>query len=57
MFTVALSLLVAALNVRYRDTQHLLEVALLAWFWLNPIVYDVGLVRDKLRRAGPGSTG
>jgi ABC-2 type transport system permease protein len=48
LFTVALSLLVAALNVRYRDTQHLLEVSLLAWFWLNPIVYDVGLVRDQL---------
>jgi ABC-2 type transport system permease protein len=50
LFTVALSLLVAALNVRYRDTQHLLEVALLAWFWLNPIVYDVGLVREQLGR-------
>jgi ABC-2 type transport system permease protein len=50
LFTVALSMLVAALNVRYRDTQHLLEVALLAWFWLNPIVYDVGLVRDQLGR-------
>ena len=48
LFTVALSMLVAALNVRYRDTQHLLEVALLAWFWLNPIVYDVGLVREQL---------
>jgi ABC-2 type transport system permease protein len=48
IFTVGLSLLVAALNVRYRDTQHLLEIGLLAWFWLNPIVYDVGLVRDKL---------
>jgi ABC-2 type transport system permease protein len=48
IFTVGLSMLVAALNVRFRDTQHLLEVGLLAWFWLNPIVYDVGLVRDKL---------
>src|SRR4051794_1713401 len=48
LLTVGLSLLVAALNVRYRDTQHLLEVALLAWFWLNPIVYDVGLVRAQL---------
>jgi ABC-2 type transport system permease protein len=41
-------MLVSAWNVRFRDTQHLLEVALLAGFWLNPIVYDVGLVRDKL---------
>ena len=28
-----------AINVYLRDTQHLLEVALLAWFWLTPIVY------------------
>lgn len=48
IFTVGLSMLVAALNVRFRDTQHLLEVGLLAWFWLNPIVYDVGLVRAKM---------
>jgi ABC-2 type transport system permease protein len=47
-FTVALSLLVSALNVRYRDTQHLLDVALLAWFWVNPIVYSVSLVSKEL---------
>jgi ABC-2 type transport system permease protein len=49
LFTVALSLLVSALNVRYRDTQHLLEVALLAWFWLNPVVYSISLVRQQLQ--------
>ncbi|MCK9893825.1 ABC transporter permease [Frankia sp. AgB32] len=47
-FTVALSLLVSALNVRYRDTAHLLDVALLAWFWLNPMVYAFGLIQAKL---------
>ncbi|WP_131765619.1 ABC transporter permease [Candidatus Protofrankia datiscae] len=47
-FTVGLSMLVSGLNVRYRDTEHLLEVALLAWFWLNPIVYPVGLIRKLL---------
>jgi ABC-2 type transport system permease protein len=51
-FTVALSLLASALNVRYRDVQHLLEIALLAWFWLTPIVYPVTVVRDQL--AGHG---
>jgi ABC-2 type transport system permease protein len=45
-FTVAMSLLASALNVRYRDVQHLLEVTLLAWFWLTPIVYPVTVVRD-----------
>ena len=48
-FTVALSFLIAALNVRYRDVQHLLNLALLVWFWLTPIVYAEGLVQEKLR--------
>jgi ABC-2 type transport system permease protein len=48
LFTVALSFLVAGLNVRYRDTQHVVEVALMAGFWINPIVYSVSLVREEL---------
>jgi ABC-2 type transport system permease protein len=52
VFTVAMSLLASALNVRYRDVQHLLEIALLAWFWLTPIVYPVTVVRDELAGAG-----
>jgi ABC-2 type transport system permease protein len=48
VFTVALSMLVSAVNVRYRDTEHLLEVALVAWFWLNPMVYPFGLIRGVL---------
>jgi ABC-2 type transport system permease protein len=51
-FTVAMSLLASALNVRYRDVQHLLEIVMLAWFWLTPIVYPVTVVRDRL--AGEG---
>ena len=52
VFTVAMSLLASALNVRYRDVQHLLEIALLAWFWLTPIVYPVTVVRDKVASQG-----
>jgi len=39
LFTVAVTFLVAALNVRYRDIQHLLNLALLVWFWMTPVVY------------------
>jgi ABC-2 type transport system permease protein len=46
-FTVAMSLWVAALNVRYRDTQHLLNIGLTLWFWLTPIVYPSGFVYHK----------
>jgi ABC-2 type transport system permease protein len=52
LFTVGLSLVVAALTVRYRDISHLLEVALLAWFWLNPIIYSMHLVRNRLGPEG-----
>ena len=52
VFTVAMSLLASSLNVRYRDVQHLLEIALLAWFWLTPIVYPVTVVRNELAGAG-----
>jgi ABC-2 type transport system permease protein len=48
VFGVGLGLIVSALNVRYRDTEHLVEVTFIAWFWLNPIVYGAGLIRDRL---------
>ena len=51
-FTVAMSLLASALNVRYRDVQHLLEIVMLAWFWVTPIVYPVTVVRDRLAEKG-----
>jgi ABC-2 type transport system permease protein len=47
-FTSALGLWVAGLNVRYRDTQHLLNLSLLAWFWVTPIVYPSGFVYQEL---------
>lgn len=48
VFTLAVSLLVASLNVVYRDVQHLYDLATLAWFWANPIVYPVVYARDAL---------
>ena len=43
-FTNAIALYVSALNVRYRDTQHLVQLALLLWFWFTPVVYPSGLL-------------
>jgi ABC-2 type transport system permease protein len=48
VFTLALSFWLAALNVRYRDIQHLLNIALLVWFWMTPIVYSGFVVTDVL---------
>jgi ABC-2 type transport system permease protein len=48
VFATGMVLLASAVNVRFRDVEHLLEVILLAWFWLTPIVYPVTFVRDQL---------
>ena len=48
LFSTALSYLVSALNVRYRDTAHVVEIAMLVWFWLNPILYQSSLVKAHL---------
>jgi ABC-2 type transport system permease protein len=48
LFSVALTMFVSSLNVRYRDVQHLIGLALLVWFWLTPIVYPIGRVYHQL---------
>jgi ABC-2 type transport system permease protein len=51
VFTTAVSMWVAATNVSYRDTQHLINLVLLAWFWLTPIVYSSGMLQEILSRS------
>lgn len=48
VFATALGIIVASLNVRYRDTEHLVEVAMIAWFWLCPVVYGAGIIRARV---------
>ncbi|MCW2600300.1 MAG: type transporter [Frankiales bacterium] len=48
LFATSLSYIAAALNVRYRDTAHVVEIALLVWFWLNPVLYPASLVQQRL---------
>ena len=42
-----MGLVLASANVYFRDVQHLLELGLLAWFWLTPIVYPSSLARNS----------
>ncbi len=51
VFAAALSVFLSAVNVYLRDTQHLVEVLLVAWFWAIPTVYAFsGRVQASLRR-------
>jgi ABC-type polysaccharide/polyol phosphate export permease len=42
VFSIGISFLLATLNVFYRDTQFILDLAMLALFFLTPIWYDIG---------------
>lgn len=39
MIATGLGLMLSAVNVHFRDVQHFLELGLLTWFWMTPIVY------------------
>ncbi len=47
MLLAGFGLILAGANVFYRDVQHLLELGLLAWFWLTPIVYPSSVVQGR----------
>lgn len=46
LMLAGLTLILASANVYFRDVQHFLELLLLAWFWMTPIVYPVRLVSE-----------
>src|SRR5919201_1358569 len=48
LFATACGLVLAAANVAFRDIEHLIEIVLLLWFWLTPIVYGVGGVLQRI---------
>jgi ABC-2 type transport system permease protein len=47
VFTAGLSLYLSALNVFFRDIQHFTEIALLAWFWITPVVYPISFIQES----------
>lgn len=49
LFSVAVGLILAAANVYLRDTQHLVEIALILLFWASPIVYSFTFVHNALQ--------
>ena len=49
IFTLGLSLFIAAVTVFYRDVKHFTEIFLMLLFWLTPIIYDVRVLPESLR--------
>lgn len=49
IFVTGLAILLSALNVYVRDTQHLLELFLTPWFFATPIFYRITIATDLLQ--------
>lgn len=47
LLLIGLALFLSALNVYFRDIQYFTELLLLAWFWMNPIVYPVTFILGR----------
>jgi len=52
IFCVGMALLLATANVFYRDTQHILEVVMQAWFFLTPIFYPITILPESAHVLG-----
>ena len=50
VFSAALSVFLSAVNVFFRDIEHLILVLLNAWFWGVPIIYSYDLVYGMFAR-------
>ncbi|WP_241242985.1 ABC transporter permease [Paenibacillus whitsoniae] len=49
IFMISLSLILAISNVFFSDTSHLLEVFIMAWFWLTPVIYQFDLIPEQFQ--------
>jgi ABC-type polysaccharide/polyol phosphate export permease len=49
VMNLGLAYLLAALDVHYRDVEHILGIVLLAWYFLTPVLFPISLLADKPR--------
>jgi ABC-type polysaccharide/polyol phosphate export permease len=52
MFVAGLAFFLSIANVFYRDTQHILQVVLQAWFFLTPIFYPITVLPQSANILG-----
>ncbi len=49
IFATGISLIVSAFNLFYRDIQYLLNLVILVWMYLTPIMYPVEIIPEKYK--------
>ncbi len=49
-FSFGLGLVLAVLNIRYRDVAYLMSILLQVWFYATPIVYRIDVIQERYQR-------
>ncbi len=49
IFVMAVSLVLAAINVKYRDVKHALPFMIQLWMFLSPVIYPTNFVPERYR--------
>jgi lipopolysaccharide transport system permease protein len=49
LFTLGLTFFLGAFNVFFRDLRYIVQLALLALFFMSPILYDISMVPERFR--------
>lgn len=52
LFAVGLAMMLAILNVHFRDTQHFVGIILQMWMFLTPIIYPIQFVEQRAEQIG-----
>ena len=47
IFALGVTMLVSAIDVYFRDLEHILGIVSMAWMYLTPIVYDISRIPEK----------
>ena len=46
MFVLGIVLILSALTVYFRDLAHIMDIVVMAWFYVTPIVYAPDMIKD-----------
>lgn len=49
LFVLGITLIVSAIDVYFRDLEHILGILSMAWMFMTPIMYDLSMVPERLR--------
>jgi lipopolysaccharide transport system permease protein len=52
MFTAGMAFILSTANVFYRDTQHILQIVIQAWFFLTPVFYPITILPQSQQIMG-----